>query len=271
MRLPLSFVVASVLLLTSGALAQAPVATDRFEVASVKPNASGALSPSDTVSSGRFIATNESLRNLITLAYRIPWFRVVGGPDWLSNRFDIVAKIPDAGQAAQVQVMLQHLLTDRFALEVHRETRDQPVYALVIARTDRRLGPQLHTSDVDCAQVMARRAAAEKSGAGSQAGQDESCSRPPLAPGHLTLHGLRLESLTNWLSGILGDRAVVDRTGLSGNFDVDLRYAVTPAGAPSDSPSIFTAVQEQLGLKLEPTRAPIEVLVIDSAQRPEPD
>jgi uncharacterized protein (TIGR03435 family) len=140
------------------------VASQAFEVASVKPNKSGdgriffQMQPG-----GRFTATNVPLRELIRFAHGIQTFQLVGGPDWIgSERFDIMAKAegdlppsPPGGSPGPMQMMVRTLLVERFKLAVHNETRDLPVYALVMARVDGRLGPQLRASQVDCAALMA--------------------------------------------------------------------------------------------------------------------
>lgn len=245
--------------------AQTPSAVS-FEVASVKPNQS-AGEPSMTVPlRGTVVITNVPLLNVIVNAFGVPPFRIVGEPEWISReRFDISARIPDAHADGQVLLMLQGLLTQRFKLKAHRETREQPVYEVVVARADRRLGPRLTRSDSDCA------------------------NNPPAAPpsldspcaglfgvgpagGRIVSKGRPLARVLSALSMAVS-RTVVDRTGLQGPFDVDLQWSAD-VGTPvtnSDTPSIFTALQEQLGLRLEPSRAPVDVLVIESVERPTPD
>jgi uncharacterized protein (TIGR03435 family) len=134
--------------------AQAP-ATDTtlpaFEVASVKPNKS--VSSNESVMpapGGRFVATNATLRNLITMAYDIQWFRLVGGSSRLTDRFDIVAKMPEHVDHGQLRLMLRTLLAERFILKAHNETREQPIYALVLGKRDGGFGPELRRSDADC-------------------------------------------------------------------------------------------------------------------------
>jgi uncharacterized protein (TIGR03435 family) len=253
--------------------AQAP-ATDTtlpaFEVASVKPNKSVSSNESAMPApGGRFVATNATLRNLITMAYDIQWFRLVGGSSRLTDRFDIVAKMPEHADHGQLRLMLRTLLAERFNLKAHNETREQPIYALVLAKRDGGFGPELRRSAADCEAIRVARAT----------------SRPDLAPppvdplpcsssmmfGRLTMRDMPLDILANTLSGMVG-RVVFDRTALTGNFNLSLRYA--PDGtdsAQSQDPSIFTALQEQLGLTLESTKGPVEVLVIDHVEQPTPD
>lgn len=258
-----------------------------FEVASVKANNSG--TPNVQIGlqpGGRFTATNVPLRQLIIFAYQLQNFQIVDAPDWTRNeRFDILAKAeaPVApaplGTVGPIQLMMRSLLAERFALKTHTETRELPIYELRVVRSGGQLGPQLKPSTVDCAQVGGRR------GGGPPA---------PPAPGERPTCGLMggfgqiragsmgMSELARNLSGQV-QRVVIDRTGLTGRYDFDLTFTPDqipqgppPPGVPAptfdlNGPSIFTALQEQLGLKLESTRGPVEVLVIDSVSRPTPD
>lgn len=275
--------VALALCLAAGPLlvAQTPPA-DRptFEAASIKKNVSG----SDNVSvrgqpGGRVSITNNPLRNIIRNAYRLQNFQIVGGPDWINmDRWDIVAKAEGDPPPERMIVMLQNLLADRFKLVVHREMRESPIYALVFARSDRRLGPQLHPSSTDCAAIMA--AARARGGAPPSPPGDGPLCGTRITPGHMMTSATTMADLARILSPTAG-RSIVDRTGLTGNFDLELTWTpdspTGPAGADGARPaaensaSIFTAVQEQLGLKLEPQRGPVDTLVIESAERPVED
>ena len=247
--------------------AQSPSAIS-FEVASVKPSRSDG-EPSMTVPSrGTVVITNVPLLNVVVNAFGVPAFRIVGEPAWISReRFDISARIPDAHVDGQVLPMLQALLAQRFNLEAHRETREQPVYEVVVARADGRLGPRLTHSDSDCATVNAPPAVPPS--------LDSPCAGFfGVGPGggRIVSKGRPLARVISALSMAVS-RAVVDRTGLQGPFDVDLQWGadIGTAAPLGDTPSIFTALQEQLGLRLEPSRGPVDVLVIDSVDRPTPD
>jgi uncharacterized protein (TIGR03435 family) len=241
-----------------------------FEVASIKPNKSGA--PFQLVNrgaGGRYTATNMSLGSLIRSAYAIRHRdQLIGGPAWLeSDRFDVVAKADANAPQTDFPVMLRALLEDRFKLVVRMETRELPIYELIMARSDGKLGPSLQRSDVDCAAVAKARegnrdAVAElaKSGGRPICGMQASGRR--MAAG-----GLPIRTLVGSLSGSAG-RLINDRTGLDGNFDWDLEWA--PESDPN-GPSIFTALQEQLGLKLQPSRGPVEVVVVEHVEPPTPD
>jgi len=274
------------------------VETPRFEVVSVKPNTSGTgMIMIRAQPGGRFTATNVTLRNLITTAFRLQPFQLVGGPSWLaSDHFDILAKAPDAAgdvfsfqqtgpEPSPGQLMLRAMLADRFKLQTHIETRELPIYSLVLARADGKLGPKLTRSATDCAAL----AAAARGRPGEPPpmpapGQPMVCGMR-IGPGNISAGSTPLSQVAGSLSNFVG-RTVVDRTGLSGNFDFELTYTPDqmPAGAPAkpadqptlangvaidpNGPSIFTAIQEQLGLKLESTKGPVDVLVIDSVEHP---
>lgn len=267
------FVLASA---TSFAQSRPPSSSEpAFEVTSVKPNRSGlSNSGSTTRAGGGYVGTNLTLHQLVTEAYRLRPFQVIGGPGWIKiDRFDINARAPE-GTTGRPDPMLRTLLADRFKLRVHTETKEQQVYALVVARPDGRIGPKLTPATQDCATP------ARDGGPGPVA----STTRSPCGmnvntsgtSGTLTGIGQPLSRLATALSGFAVDTSVIDRTGLTGNFDIELQW--TPdnlrsaaAAAGGDGPSLFTALQEQLGLKLESARGPVEYLVIDSAEQPTPD
>ena len=267
----------------------------RFEVASIKPNkAPLSMITANQEPGGRFVATNQSVKDLIALAYKIRDSQIVGGPAWLgTDRFDINARadreLPPFNPTAEsgpLEQMLQSLLADRFKLVAHRETRELPIFALVMARSDGRPGEKLRPSSTDCATVFADRARAGQSGP-LVTGDRPTCGMV-VSPWSIRIGGGPLSQLTMVLTNMT-NRFVVDRTGLTGNFDVDLQW--TPQGMrigkpPGDNPpgpalpapppdangaTLETAIQEQLGLKLDPQRGPVPVLVIERAEPPTPD
>ena len=233
-------------------------------------------SSSSTRPNGTYVATNIAIRMMILNAYRLRPFQLVGGPGWIeSDRFDINAKAPEGTPQTQLPAMMQALLASRFKLKAHTETREQPIYALLLARSDGRLGPQLTRSTADCSAGAQGRGA---SGAftAPQPGERPVCglnTNINNVIGTMKGGGRPIADLLPSLGNIV-NRIVVDRTGLTGTFDIDLRWsaeALTPnaqSGTPADAPTIFTALQEQLGLKLEGARGPVEVLVIESIEQP---
>jgi len=253
-----------------------PAAADqrpRFDTASVKPNQSPDAGINNRFSPGRFAYVNTPLEVFVYSAYRFPSERVLGMPDWARrDKYDITATHDPQYAAFSLQqlAMLQRLLEERFSLQTHRETRDMPVYELVRVRQDDQLGPRLRVSTLDCS---------------------------PAAPANRAQCGLRISmglidgksvdwrNLVGQLPSAVG-RTVIDKTGLQGLFELTLEWnpdpsvtrspeataAATAADAtPGERVTIFTALQEQLGLKLQPARAPLEVLVIDRLERPTPD
>jgi uncharacterized protein (TIGR03435 family) len=247
-----------------------------FEVASVKPNkspdGSGFI---QRMRAGSFSAGNQTLLQLIRFAYGIQGFQLVDAPDWFrTERFDISAKAPAdipptvPGQVGPEALMLRSLLEDRFRLSVHRETRDVPIYALVVARGDGRLGPQIRRPASDFCARRAEAAAKELELPPVPAGMVCGIrgSNTQLSGGSFSMTGF-----AGFLAGEAG-RVVVDRTGLTGGWDFDLKWSPPDTPSPDpDRPVIFTALQEQLGLRLEATTGPVDVLVVDRVERLIPD
>jgi bla regulator protein blaR1 len=249
-------------------VATAPPAT--FEVASVKLHTSDDQRVMMVAQpGGRFVAANVPLRLVIRTAFQLQDDQIVGGPAWLAtDRFDIEARalgMPGA-PSAQLLTMLQSLLADRFKLTTHHETRELPIFALERARRDGSLGAGLRpTTCPDLAVDLS---------------QPQPCAKISNGFGSLSVRGMPFEQFTPYLAPYL-NRVVVDHTGLDGRYDIDLTWAPEQQGAalsPPDSratdvnkPSIFTAVQEQLGLKLDSARGMVDVLVIDTLEHPTPN
>jgi bla regulator protein blaR1 len=253
--------------------AQVPAAPHEFEVASIKLNTSGAsfvmIPPSV---GGRFTATNVNLRTLVAIAYDMRSFQLSGGPEWASSdRYDVTAKADGNPNQERIALMLQSMLAERFQLKVHRETKELPGYALTVAKNGLKL----------------------------KASQDSSCtpgqpSQAPAVPcGSFLIRANQLDGsrvdMQQFVNVLAGQRdlglPVVDKTGTAGTFDVHLEWTPfegtggfggpgpggaggTPPSPDSSGPSIFTAVREQLGLKLDSQKVPTEMLAIDHAEKP---
>ena len=266
--------VCGALVLTLGAArahAQAS-APARFEAAAIKQNVGDG--PAFLATKGdRFSATNFPLRLLIQNAFRLMPNQLIGGPGWLDDHYDIIAKSPEPLTPERQREMIRSLLADRFTLVTHGETRELPIYTLVLARADGKLGPRMSVSKNECAGREGRPLAPPPG--------------PPVCnwfgrPGSMIASGIRIQTLVEMLTRNVG-RQVVDRTGLAGFYDFELTFnpgapfPPPPPGAPApppidpDAPSLFTALQEQLGLKLDAGRGPVEVLVIDRIERPTAD
>jgi uncharacterized protein (TIGR03435 family) len=261
-----------------------------FEVASVRVNTTAQMNrlfrPQP---GGRFEATNMRLRDLVQFAYQVRNFQIEGGPDWMdTTSFDIVAKAPGevtapmpGGAPSPYALMMRSLLADRFKLVVHQETKEVPIYVLALARADGRLGPELAPSTTDCAALV--KAAAGGVPPPAIQGDRIQCGLR-IGPGRMDMGGFSFAEFANGLSMLL-QRTVVNRTGLSGNYDAKIIFSpeqlpglpMPPPGTPGvppldpNAPSIFTAVQEQLGLKLDSSRGPVPLLVIDRAEMPVED
>ena len=251
-------------------LAQTPAAPS-FEVASVKPNTSGSRSSSTRTPSGgrRFTGTNVTVRQLILGAYNLRGLQLIGGPGWIdSDRFDIDASAPEDASPDQILPMMRALLADRFKLVVHTETKEQPIYALMFARPDKKLGPEIKESTLDCDATPKPNSCGMSTNLGNNGGYTKG-------------GGQTLARFAELLANLVTERMVIDRTGLTGKYDFELRWTPqnlqvaqpNPADGDrgQDAPPIFVALPEQLGLKLEAQRGPVEFLVIDSVQHPEPN
>jgi uncharacterized protein (TIGR03435 family) len=270
---------ASLFALMAGCLcAQSSPTPLTFEVASIKPSTGDDHRIAIQAQPGGGLrTTGTTLKFLLTFAYDVRDFQISGGPSWInSDRFDILAKTERAAGSdstpvdprtmsdAQMKTMqeqmrarLQALLAERFQLTLHRETKEQTVYALVVGKN----GSKLPESD----------------------GKQSEGRRMMMGRGQVNGHGVPLSMLANVLSNQVG-RPVIDRTGLTGNFDIKLEWTPDPGQAgpfgplppgvdappPPDpnGPSLFTALGEQLGLRLESQKGPVEVLVIDKVEKP---
>ena len=274
--------------LGSGALVASqnpgPAAPAVFEAAIVKPNASGQTGTEvGRRPGGRLVAVNATPVRLLRYAYAVQDYQVVGLPAWASSeRFDITATM--SGEPPRVPgpddpllVAMRALLAERFKLVTHRDTRELDSYALVRAGRDGKSGPALRPSAQDCPEALTK---ARLGGAPAvDANGAPLCGIRDATAGRLRAGGTSMLLFVNFLAARLG-RAVLDRTGLDGYWDLELAYSdsqpgVLPAAgvqsADPNAPSLFTALQEQLGLKLEATRAPFEVVVVDRIERPIPD
>ena len=275
--------VSLMVLAAAGLSAQPASAPLTFEVASIKPSTGDQHRVGiQMMPGGALRVSGVTIKMLLTIAYDVREFQIVGGPAWMnSERYDIMAR-PERGEASdnagpdlrglsdgerktlqeQMRARLQALFADRFQLAIHRETKEQPVYALMMGKN----GSKLQASEIR--DVPGPRGPMMRMGRGLIDGQ-----------------GVPLEMLAMQLSNQLG-RPVIDRTGLKGNFDIKLEWTPDPGqggtpfgGAPPpgvqappppdpNGPSIFTAVQEQLGLRLESTKGPVEMIVIDRVEKP---
>jgi len=269
-------------LLRAQASEQKPLA---FEVASISLNTSGEFRPVIQLSqSGRFTAINVPTRSLIRYAYSLQDFEIGELPNWTTDeRYDVVATSAGEPPIDQVREMVRTLLTERFKLKAHAQKQEQQLYALMLSSRDGSVGPRMRRSEADCAII----------GAPQTPPADPLAPRPcgfmGPAPGGaatgdrslMAFRGLTMPGLARMLVAPLR-HGVLDRTGLGGYFDGEFEFSAEfgppppPPGVadPLDRPSlpsIFTTFRENLGLKLESVRGPVNVLVIDHVERPTPD
>jgi uncharacterized protein (TIGR03435 family) len=245
-RLPLAALLASALAAPLPAQ-QAPPA---FDVASIRPNTSGSpRSGTQNLPGGRVTVTNQPLRNMIRTAYGANDLEVVGGPDWIDrDRWDVLAAAaPDSPADAPWQEMLKTFLVERFKLRAHFETRERPIYRLVFARADKRLGPDIRPTKCGPDNLDCGRFSANTNG---------------IKSGTITGVSRTLAQIGTGLSDY-AQRRVFDATGSEERYDFDLKWG--------EDLSIFTAISEQLGLKLEPATGPLDVLFIDGVEKPAPE
>ena len=234
-----------------------------FDAVSIKPSAPMGMGMVrmgvQFLPGGRVAMTGATVKTLIQEAYGVRDFQIVGGPSWLgSERYDITAKPEGAASQEQVKLMIRALLADRFQLKFHRETKELPTYALVVTKG----GPKFRASEVvtDPDKPKGPRMSMER--------------------GRIDLQRASLAALANQLGQILG-RSVIDKTELTGNYDFTLEWTPeeggprmmrgpggdAPPAAETSGASIFTALQDELGLKLESTKGPVEILVIERAEK----
>jgi uncharacterized protein (TIGR03435 family) len=266
---------------SSGVSAQSP---EGFEVVSIKPR-TGERAVGGPGAPDRFVRVDVTLRDLMRFAFNVQEFQIDGGPAWIaSSRFDVNAKVPSVPPGPDaMRVLVRRLLEDRFALRTRTETRELPAYDLVVSRSDRRLGDNLRPSSFDCEAIVAAGTATADDRARCdlrfRPKMTTSGGRPSIYSMTLMLQGVRLARLATLLQNEV-ERIVTDRTGLAGTFDLELEFAPQgrrplglpgPPSSPSDGPPLTTALQEQLGLKLESVRGPVPVIVVESAGLPTPD
>lgn len=252
-----------------------------FEAASIRPSAPGGPPISGTTLRGnRLRGTKTTLHALIRSVYYgdglVSAQQFVGGPDWIrTEQWDINAVALGSPTRAEFTRMLRTLITERFKLRLRREQRELPVVALLLARDDGRLGSKLTSVQVDCAAYKEafERLQSPLPAPGAPS-QPRTCDRLTVARPEgtkISARAVEISDLAQAVTGYFG-MPVMDRTGLKGQFDYDLEFVESPlADVSLNGVSIETALREQLGLRAERQRAPMDVLVIESAERPTPE
>ena len=274
-----------------------PAQTDprpSFDVVSIKPNRTNQGIPLVVFQpGGRMIAANVNIRQVILVAYGIENLQLVNAPDWTtSERFAIEARTSDATPTSTIRLMLRSMLANRFSLAAHPERRELPIAALTMARADKRPGAKLRRSGPQCAPIrppegipMPPPPPPPPPGAANAPKiriileKDEPLGRrcgAMVAPGWMSARSITMEEFTRQLSPVLR-RPVINETGLAGEFDYDVIFSPEglggalvgpPPASVSDAPSLETALRDDLGLRLESRRGPVDVLVVDRLERP---
>jgi uncharacterized protein (TIGR03435 family) len=251
------------------------VSFERFDVVSIKrnilgPEAGGGMR---TLPDGTLVMTNQPIRSIIMSASPVPAREVVGLPDWaMTERYDVTVKPPAGSTREQRRQMWQTLLAERMKVVAHVEEREQDTFALVLARADGRLGPQLERSTLDCNPRPPASPPPPPQPTPTASDMRSRCGMM-MGPTSIVSGGMTMAQFVQSLGGIAG-RLVNDRTGLEGFYAFTLTFSArTLKASPDpalidDAPEIFTALQEQLGLKLQPEDTMVPVLVIDHIERP---
>jgi uncharacterized protein (TIGR03435 family) len=261
--------------LTCAAFCQPAATPLKFDVASIKqaaPPPDGKWMVRMGGGPGRLDYSSVSLKAMIQRACEVQDYQIAG-PDWMASaRFDMVAKLPAGAPRSRIPEMLRALLEERFKLAIHRETREMPIYALVVGKN----GPKMKEAEAD-PNAPAPDAARSAVRTSLDCGPRGETVVPAgwymnRGPGRVEAHSVNMASLVNMLGALLG-RPVMDQTGLKGNYDFEMEYApegqpVTPAGGPDvNGVSLFSAVQSQLGLKLDTKKGPVELIVVDHVKK----
>lgn len=243
----------------------------RFDVSSIKRNESGSGSMTVGARGQRFLAENVTPLVLMMNGYPIEARRITGAPRWMTtDRYDVVGVSEAVLNAETLQAMVRSMLAERLSLKVHRETRRLRSYRLVQDRVGNPPGPSLRRWNVDCEARLSERLPDTPLKPVATLDGVPPCGMQA-RPGYYAASGITLAELTASLATTLAT-PVVDETGLQGEYELVLRWSPEAAADPDAAyPELFTALREQLGLKLESLIAPAEVIVIDSVARPTPD
>ncbi|MGH9242016.1 MAG: TIGR03435 family protein [Vicinamibacterales bacterium] len=254
-----------------------------FEVTSVRSNVNRDAFPFGGPRPDGFLMVNGSVTLLIGFAYVPGQSEILGLPDWTKDaRFDVVAKANGNVTVPELRLMVQTLLADRFRFRMHYETRERSVYRLTFARPDQALGPRLRRINADCESVgtAVNNGAIKAEDVPTAPNGVRHCRTTSAISYQGGVPVTTLKSGGTPLAFLMGSlksaaaRPIIDETGLTGLYEYTLEYASTDSLTDTgnrDVPSVFTALEEQLGLKLEPAQRPFRVFVVDSIERPTPD
>lgn len=251
----------------------------RIEAVSIKRTPDGVSGGSfGSRPGGGTVTVNMPMRSLISLAYETPGLdRIEGAPDWFSREgYDVNAVVSGRPTPEQSRELWRAVFAERFKLKAHYETREVPAYDVVLARPGQPLPPGLKRIAADCDALRAARQRGETPPTPPLTSTGAQPCGGSYSGGSVVSTGMKIANFVRSIQGGTG-RVLIDKTGLEGDYEFTLTYAPPPHGAVDptalgdDRPSIFTALQEQLGLKLEPTTTRIDVLVVDHIERPTED
>ena len=273
-RMPVAGLVLVVAVVVMAVAASHAQTGPAFEVATIKLNRDGADAPRiGNAGGGRWQMIKLPIRSLLLSAYPADTSEIVGMPGWVaSDTYDVIGKTAENATYEQQQAMLRTLLAERFQFKGRLESLDRPIYSLVLNRRDGRLGPQMRKYEGDCDKLSAATPPAERPTMPTPSNGAPACGMM-FGGNRILAGGIALRMLAQNITQAAG-RVVFDKTGLEGRYEISLSYNQNPSTGSDpggDTVSIFTALQEQLGLKLEPDRGPVRVLVVDHIERPTPD
>jgi uncharacterized protein (TIGR03435 family) len=244
----------------------------RFEVASIKPYVDSGPTRLRMQPSGQFDMTAAAVRLMLRNAFRVQDHHLIGVPDWANtDRYSVVAKAPSGAPVTAMPTMLKNLMVDRFNLAFHRETREVETFDLMLDNGDAKLGPALRPTSAECEARITSGAPA--AAAPPPVGDQAPCGAMQTAAGIVRASGVPLGRLVQMLTQFT-NRPVSDKTGLTGLYDFTLKFNPNlnaDAAVDADAPHLFTALRDQLRLRLVSQRGPAAVVVIDRIEKPTPD
>jgi bla regulator protein blaR1 len=243
----------------------------QFDVVSIKPHKNEIGGGMRTLPDGTFMMTNQPIRSIILGASPVPVREVSGLPNWANTEgYDLIAKPPAGSTREQRAEMMRNMFIERMNLAGHVEEQERTTFALIVARNDGRLGPQLKPSTLDCDQPLS----AGPPQMPPDRGEAQNRCGLSMGQGSIVSGGITIDRLVLSFGGLAGG-LVNDRTGLKGSYAVTLRFAApglrADAPPPDDAPQFVTALQEQLGLKLQPEKTRVPIFIIDRIERPTPN
>jgi len=258
------------IVIASSVYAQAPTTPPPYVASPIRKNVEGRQGGTG-FRPGNFVMTGGTIRSIFQLAYPSEGIDPIGAPDWmLTERYDLTVRFEQERlPQEQLQAVFREIFATQLKMKVHYERRDTPTYSMVLARADGRLGPGVRKLGVDCDALRDAARRGEPFPALPPAANGVAACQDRVGNGSVQSGGMRFSQLARTVRNPAG-RIIVDDTGLTGFYEFTLEWAPGPgdAASPDPRPNIFTAFEEQLGLRLRPSTTPVEVVVIDHVERP---